>query len=71
MTCNVLCDTCKKLLILNNPAIAATCIYLSCRIMQCSRVLEEIALGTGTDASLTIDMESSSAQMRTASSFAI
>eukprot|EP01033_Poteriospumella_lacustris_P020733 gene20733-15252_t len=36
--------------------------------MQCPRVLEEIALGTGTDASLTIDMESSSAQMRTASS---
>eukprot|EP01039_Chlorochromonas_danica_P017476 gene17476-20853_t len=58
MTCNVLCDTCKKLLILNNPAIAATCIYLSCRIMQCPRVLEEIALGTGTDVSLIQRMQS-------------
>eukprot|EP01033_Poteriospumella_lacustris_P007795 gene7795-5608_t len=48
----------KKLLIVNKPAIAATCIYLSCRIMQCPRVLEEIALGTGTDVSLIQRMQS-------------
>lgn len=48
----------KKLLIVNKPAIAATCIYLACRIMQCPRVLEEIALGTGTDVSLIQRMQS-------------
>lgn len=42
----------KKVLVVNKPAIAATCIYLACRIMQCPRVLEEIAIGTNIEASL-------------------
>jgi hypothetical protein len=42
----------KKILVINKLAISATCIYLACRIMQCPRVLEEIALGTNIESSL-------------------